>query len=147
MIQSHCISTVKFDVTHKSGREGPLYDAFHYDEWCVSFKLPLRLAPVTLHEGLSTWVKIGETFVPNIKPHDVFTYIFGFTTDQLQRWEHKLTSKCRCGNKTFSYTSTMPNWHITRCAKCNRVIESYFIIPENHHFSIYIPKINNKEEQ
>jgi hypothetical protein len=146
MIYNHCISTVKFDINHTSGKEGPLYDPFPYDEWCVSFKSPLRLSSVTLHEGLSTWIKIGETFIPNIKPIDAFTYIFGFTTDQLRRWEHRLTSKCpSCQCKSFSYTSDAPHWHVTRCTNCNRVIESYLLVPDNHRFSIHTPEIYNKE--
>ena len=139
MIQS-LLSTVKFDIVRKSGREGPLYSPSNYDEWQVSFKAPIQLPPVTLHDGLSAWVKIGETFVPNTKPHEVFTYILGFSTEQLLRWERKLTNKCRsCGGKSFAYNSDIPHWHITRCTNCNRVIESYFMIPEKHRFEIYAP--------
>jgi hypothetical protein len=83
---------------------------------------------MVLHEGLSNWIKIGETIIPDNNSRKVFTQILGFSTDELLRWERKLKEKCRsCGSKQLECIVGYPGEFLTVCTGCGSLIETEII--------------------
>ena len=127
MIQTHCVSTPRFDITKESGHEGPRYDPYSYHEFRVKFKSELQLPDIVLHEGLCDWIKIGKTIIPDNKPRQVFAKILGFSTDELLRWERRLKDRCHsCGTKQLECIAGYPGEFFTVCTSCGCIIETEF---------------------
>lgn len=125
MVKTHCVSTPKFDITKELGSEGPRYDPFSYHEFHVKFKPELQLPVMVLHEGLSNWIKIGETIIPDNNPRQLFIKILGFSTDELLRWERKLKGRCHsCYSKQLEYVVGYPGEFLTVCTSCGCIIET-----------------------
>lgn len=107
----------------KRGTEGPRSDPYAFTEY--------EMKGVTLHCGFDLWIadKNGKRrFDCEALDQAVqeFKKLTGFTPEQLEKFEHKRTSRCpKCGSKELDTTYGYPGETFTVCTKCDTIVDSH----------------------
>jgi hypothetical protein len=126
------MKTVQGSYSMRHGTEGPRHDPYGFTETTFqSDKLT-----VTLHQGLAQWMQVNHgpktDFVGDQYDNDeaqaaAFKQLAGLTPHEIEKYEDKLTSKCRkCGSSDFEEASGHPGESFTICAKCGAVVDYHF---------------------
>ena len=64
-------------------------------------------------------------------PQALFEAFIGMTFKQLDRVQRKAHERCHvCGGRKFAEFSGHPGEHLTACAACGAIVDSYFCIGE-----------------
>jgi len=142
------------DYYRKSGTEGPRHDPYGYTEitarrngHAVTLHTGLAVwlkvngemfdAKITKEQKLllnqltDEW-ELCTVWDPDHSKKEFEAYIveferlIGFTPKQMERWERKARSRCRCGSKEFKYVDGYPGEHFTMCVKCDNIVNTYF---------------------
>lgn len=125
------INHPKLSVRQKTGREGPSWDPYHYDEYHIT----TPKGSLVLHDGLLVYAELnGERHVATGKDYNSPAWrnkfaveLTGYNFVQLQRFSD--SAKARCPKGGYHDTRSergYPGETFEVCSKCNKVTDSYF---------------------
>jgi hypothetical protein len=119
------VKTASGRLVIKTGSEGPRHDPYGYTETTVE----RNGVSVTLHEGLGTWLEIGDRMVTEDETiaRDFFETHVGYTPEKIQKFIERARSRCRsCGGREFRCERGYPGETFSVCVACGDIIASSF---------------------